>query len=109
PGGQPARADRLGDRLDLLVTDRRRLEGEKRLTPRPGELLHGRSVLASPTGQTQGTRYTSASASAVTNRIFAAARSARTIASFRESPTASTAPARSAPRRKGPNSCPGWR
>ena len=31
PGRQPAGADRLGDRLDLLVTDRRRLEGEKGL------------------------------------------------------------------------------
>src|SRR4029077_18691189 len=39
----------------------------------------------------------------------AAARRARSTAFLRESPTASTAPARSAPRWKGPNSCPGSR
>src|SRR5262249_23530456 len=54
PGRQPARAQRLCDRIDLLVADRWWLEREERLTPFRGELLHGRSVLAPPTGQTSG-------------------------------------------------------
>ena len=43
PGRQPARPERLGDSLDLLVPDRRGLEGEEGVAARTGvrrELLH---------------------------------------------------------------------
>ena len=72
-GRQPAGAKGLGDRLDLLLADRRRLEAQW--------LLAGHST---------------------TKRISFAAVRARSSACSRLSPTAITAPARSAPRRSGP-------
>src|SRR5262249_19133149 len=52
---------------------------------------------------------TRASAATVSKRISRAARSARSTASSRLAPTARTAPARSAPRRKGAKIVPGSR
>ena len=79
-GRQPAGAERLGDGLDLLLADRRRLEAQW--------CLAGHST---------------------TKRISSAAARARSSACSRLSPTAITAPARSGPRRSGPKTCPGWR
>ena len=79
-GGQPAGAERVGDGLDLLLADRGRLEAQLRL-----------------------------SCHSTTKRISSAARRARASASSRLSPTAITAPARSAPRRSGPIRNPGSR
>ena len=79
-GRQPAGAEGLGDRLDLLLADRRRLEAQW--------LLARHST---------------------TKRISFAAARARSSACSRLSPTAITAPARSAPRRSGPKVWPGSR
>ena len=84
-GRQPAGADRLRDRRDLLLADRGRLEPERFAQTRAR--LHRR----------------------VSKRTSSAARPARSSASLAAPPTASTAPARSAPRRSGPSTEPGSR
>ena len=92
PAGQPPGAERLRDRLDLLLVDGGGLEREKRLA-------HGAS---------RGARRRPRHRPLRTVRAGRHDRPGRGRPR-RESPVARTKPARSAPRRSGPNVHPGRR